>query len=204
MISFYHSCSGSIEHHGFLGSIAALSLFLRQAVIDFMIMMRRKRKRSIGFILQGKGSHVDTSLCILYPHSKHYVSFFKMSAYYYDDYYNYEYYDNPSPPYKSGRAGNRKGSASNRRSGGDLVAAASGGGDCCPHVVDSSLFALTFLAIPVVTYLIWQQITMNLGRRKRRKRSGSNIAQDTCERLYCDISKGKAFFMYLELKLSYL
>ena len=144
---------------------------------------------------------MDTSLCILYPHSKQYVSFFKMSAYYYDDYYNYEYYDNPSPPYKSGR-GNRKGSASNRRSGGDLVAAASGGGDCCPHVVDSSLFALTFLAIPVVTYLIWQQITMNLGRRKRRKRSGSNIAQDTCERLYCDISKGKAFFMYLEL--SYL
>ena len=126
-----------------------------------------------------------------------------MSAYYYDDYYDYEHYDSPSLlPYKSGGKGNRKGSASNRRSGGDLVAAASGGGDCCPHVVDSSLFILTLAATAVVTYLIWQQITMNLGRRKRRKRSPpSHIDQDTCQRLYCDIAKGKEdFFLASRLR----
>lgn len=34
-----------------IGSIAAVSLFLRQAVIDFMIMMRKKRSNSIHLLI---------------------------------------------------------------------------------------------------------------------------------------------------------
>ena len=50
-----------------IGAIAALSLFLRQAVIDFMIMSGRK-KRDINFLLEGINqfnSRLDTFLKIM-------------------------------------------------------------------------------------------------------------------------------------------
>ena len=78
-----------------------------------------------------------------------------MSSYYQQDYYydnsnlyNYDYeynYNNNDPiPAQQSKLRSR-----NLRRGTDLVAAASGGGDCCPHVVDSGLFAATLAAIPI-------------------------------------------------------
>ena len=77
-----------------------------------------------------------------------------MSSYYQQDYYydnsnlyNYDYeynYNNNDPIPQQSKHRSR-----NLRRGTDLVAAASGGGDCCPHVVDSGLFAATLAAIPI-------------------------------------------------------
>jgi hypothetical protein len=52
----------------------------------------------------------------------------------------------------------------------DLAGAASGDGDCCAHVVSPYVFLATLVGLAIATYFLRQAITMNLGR-KRRKRS---------------------------------
>ncbi len=57
----------------------------------------------------------------------------------------------------------------------DLAIAASGGGDqCCAHVVSSKVFLAVLAGLAIATYFIRQAITMNLGRR-RRKRQVNNM-----------------------------
>ena len=52
-----------------------------------------------------------------------------------------------------------------------LVAAASGGDDfCCPPVVDSSTWLTLVGGMAIVTYFLRLQITMDLGRKRRRRR----------------------------------
>ncbi len=90
----------------------------------------------------------------------------------YADYYGSHDY-NPSP--------NRKHRPDPlAMSSNDLVAAASGGGDCCPHVVDPLLFTAALVAIPVAVFYLNQQITMNLGRKRRRKRNLQSEISSLC------------------------
>ena len=93
---------------------------------------------------------------------------------YYDADYSYNDINSQSAVASADTGGSAVGSLTNRRT--DLVAAASGGGDCCPHVVDPTLFFLVFAAVPVAVYAVYVAITMNLmRRRKRRKRSETNV-----------------------------
>ena len=82
--------------------------------------------------------------------------------------YEYDYYNNQHQGSNSAK--------NPRRS--DLVAAASAGGDCCPHVVDPIFYFGILAGIAVAVYYINQAITMNLRRRKRRKR---NTNSDTID-----------------------
>jgi hypothetical protein len=49
-----------------------------------------------------------------------------------------------------------------------------GGGDCCPHVVDPLALCLFLAGIAIVAFYLNMQITMNLGRKRRRRRSGDS------------------------------
>ena len=52
----------------------------------------------------------------------------------------------------------------------DLAGAASGGGDdCCAHVVSPLVFFAVLAALAIVTYFLRQAITMNLGRRRKKR-----------------------------------
>jgi|FrelakmetLWP11LW_1041352.scaffolds.fasta_scaffold14347_1 hypothetical protein len=54
----------------------------------------------------------------------------------------------------------------------DLAGAASGDGEpCCAHVVSPLVFFTVLAALAIVTYFLRQAITMNLGRRRRKRSS---------------------------------
>ncbi len=63
-----------------------------------------------------------------------------------------------------------------KKPGSDLAGASSGGGEpCCAHVVSPLVFFAILAGLAIVTYFLRQAITMNLGR-KRRKRSSFSAA----------------------------
>ena len=107
-----------------------------------------------------------------------------MSSYY--DYYNsetepnydspqYEYnYDYPNPRDQERRPVKKSPS----RKSDQVAAFSSGGGDCCPHVVDAGFYFAILAGIAVAVYLINEAITMNLRRRKRRKRNADQVDVD--------------------------
>merc|ERR1712045_615012 len=64
----------------------------------------------------------------------------------------------------------RFGASSTYGSGSDLLGAfSSGGSDCCPPVVDPLTFIALLGFIAAATYFLQQQITMLLGRRRRKR-----------------------------------
>ena len=81
----------------------------------------------------------------------------------------------------------------------DLAVAASGGGDdCCPHVVDPLLFVGALAGVAIATYFIRQAITMNIMRRKRRKRQASAnqfCYLDDCQTAACAINAGNQLLL---------
>ena len=100
-----------------------------------------------------------------------------MSSYY--DYYNSDTeqnYDSPQYEYNydyqnTQNQGTRSTKKSPNRKSDQVAAFSSGGGDCCPHVVDPIFYFAILAGIGVAVYYINEAITMNLRRRKRRKRS---------------------------------
>lgn len=104
-----------------------------------------------------------------------------------DPYYDYDYYNNNDYNYspKNNRAHVAKKSpqSSVRRAKGswdvrDMFIAPSGGhhNKCCPHVVDPLAFLAFLAAIPVVTFFLNMQITMFIGKRKRKRNFGSSLS----------------------------
>ena len=87
-------------------------------------------------------------------------------------------------------------SAKNNRKS-DLVAAASGGGDCCPHVVDPLFYGAILAGIAAAVYFINIEITMNLRRRKRRKR---NAKCDMDDQISCLLGQGKQIISYNSMR----
>ena len=78
-----------------------------------------------------------------------------------------------------------------------MVAAASGGGDCCPHVVDPLFYGAILAGIAAAVYFINIEITMNLRRRKRRKR---NAKCDMDDQISCLLGQGKQIIFYNSIR----
>lgn len=94
-----------------------------------------------------------------------------------DDEYGNDISDTSYDQYEDEEHGNNQQHFIRRRKKpGDLAGAASGGGEpCCAHVVSPLVFFAILAGLAIVTYFLRQAITMNLGR-KRRKRGSFPVA----------------------------